>query len=225
VVRLPASRSGDRGDCRMRTVTFKLLAARAQLGTALALFLEDAEPYSIHCLACSSGEVLSGHLAGGEPSFTDLITDYGKAADPRAVERARKQYVNALKHFATRKGEPRYGDEGLLRGFSDNLNDAVLFHAWFDYGQIMRSKPLEAQVFEAWFLSKLGWLAKDYANRVFPGLLISERADQKSILRAAIASAHAEPRFGTSSKTERLPLKLSLGQISDLRALVSTPPT
>lgn len=43
--------------------------ARRQLGTALALFIEDFDPVSVHTLACAGGEVAE-HLArkaGAEP--------------------------------------------------------------------------------------------------------------------------------------------------------------
>lgn len=33
----------------------KAAVARRQLGTALALFLDDSDPISVHCLACGGG--------------------------------------------------------------------------------------------------------------------------------------------------------------------------
>ena len=36
----------------------KLKVARAQLATALDLFIRDKDPYSVQCLACGGGEVL-----------------------------------------------------------------------------------------------------------------------------------------------------------------------
>ena len=48
--------------------------ARRQLGTALALFIEDRDPVSVHTLACAGGEIAE-YLArkkGKEP-FADHI--------------------------------------------------------------------------------------------------------------------------------------------------------
>jgi hypothetical protein len=35
----------------------KIQVARRQLGTALALFIEDLDPISVHTLACAGGEI------------------------------------------------------------------------------------------------------------------------------------------------------------------------
>ena len=38
----------------------KLEIVRAQLGTALHLFILDSDPYSVHALACAASEVVEG---------------------------------------------------------------------------------------------------------------------------------------------------------------------
>jgi predicted HD phosphohydrolase len=40
----------------------KIQVARRQLGTAVALFIEDLDPISVHTLACAGGEIAE-HLA------------------------------------------------------------------------------------------------------------------------------------------------------------------
>jgi hypothetical protein len=48
--------------------------ARRQLGTALALFLEDTDPVSVHALACAGCEIAEylTRKAGEEPFSIDV---------------------------------------------------------------------------------------------------------------------------------------------------------
>ena len=41
-------------------MSIKLSIARAQLGTALSLFLRNKDPFSVHALACGGSEVIEG---------------------------------------------------------------------------------------------------------------------------------------------------------------------
>jgi hypothetical protein len=48
----------------------KAQIARRQLGTALALFIEDLDPVSVHTLACAGGEIAEYAQSGSERSET-----------------------------------------------------------------------------------------------------------------------------------------------------------
>src|SRR5215472_12928401 len=99
----------------------KIEIARRQLGTALALFLQDSDPVSVHTLACAGCEIAE-HLtrkAGEKPfsahallTFPDL--DIGK------IRQLQNQYWNAFKHARTHDGIEREDSE-LLERFGDEV--------------------------------------------------------------------------------------------------------
>ena len=53
----------------------KAQVARRQLGTALALFIDDLDPVSVHCLACGEGEVAETltERAGADPFSANAL--------------------------------------------------------------------------------------------------------------------------------------------------------
>jgi hypothetical protein len=53
----------------------KIVVARAQLVTALDLFVRDKDPISVQCLACGGGEVVEGLAAthGEEPFAMHIL--------------------------------------------------------------------------------------------------------------------------------------------------------
>ena len=56
----------------------KAEVARRQLGAALALFIDDLDPVSVHTLACAGGEVAE-HLtrnSGAEPFTSHVLATF-----------------------------------------------------------------------------------------------------------------------------------------------------
>jgi hypothetical protein len=136
-------------------MTLKIEIARRQLGTALKLYLEDADPVSVHCLAGGACELLE-HLAkkaGAEPFATHILRSHPDLRDIAALHRLQRQYWNAFKH-ATYHGGHERNDEDLLERFTDEQNDHVLFIGWRDYGETTGTLPIEAQVYEMCYLAK-----------------------------------------------------------------------
>ena len=125
----------------------KTQVARRQLGTALALFLEDYDPVSVHTLACAGGEIAE-HLArkAGEQPFTDHVLANFPDFDIKPIRRVQKQYCNPFKHATTQGGNER-DDKDLLERFDDTVNEHALFVGWYDYVRAVGALPLEAQVF------------------------------------------------------------------------------
>ena|SRR5215831_12237491 len=80
--------------------------ARRQLGTALALFLQDCDPVSVHALACAGCEIAE-HLtrkAGEEPFSTHALLTFPDL-DIGKIRRLKNQYWNAFKTaYAARLG-------------------------------------------------------------------------------------------------------------------------
>ena len=80
----------------------KTQVARRHLGTALALFLDDLDPVSVHTLACAGCEVAE-HLtrkAGAKPFSTHALATF-PSLDIQKIRRLQNQYWNAFKHATT----------------------------------------------------------------------------------------------------------------------------
>src|SRR5262245_51610129 len=170
----------------------KIAVARAQLVTALDLFVRDKDPISIQCLACGGGEVVEGLAdAQGEEPFAMHILKHQPDMDRKAIRTRRNQYWNAFKHFFDLKGIVRE-DAELLARFSDVNNDVALFVGWWDYMKVQKRLPIAAQVFQIWWyalneerLSPDADLGK--IRTAFPDLRQQSRAEQKRRLRRSIA--------------------------------------
>ena len=74
----------------------KAKVARRQLGTALALFLEDRDPVSVHMLACAGGE-LADHLAHAKGATP--FSGHALAVVPNSVTGARQVAPDATKRL------------------------------------------------------------------------------------------------------------------------------
>ena len=81
----------------------KAEVARRQLGTALAMFMNDQDPVTVHVLACGAGEIadhLSG-AAGHEPFSTHILKTFPDM-DKGELRRLRTKHWNAFKHATTK---------------------------------------------------------------------------------------------------------------------------
>lgn len=130
----------------------KIDIARAQLGTATALFIRDRDPISVHVLACGACELLEGV---GQVSklevLSALITQLQPEMQLGKVVRLRNQYWNAMKHFYAADKRSVRADAELLADFSDIQNDTVIWEGWHDYQAITGRLPIEAQVLQVWY--------------------------------------------------------------------------
>ena len=191
----------------------KVQVARRQLGTALALFLADCDPVSVHCLACGGGEVAETLTAkaGAEP-FSSHIFATQPQVTPKALKEMRNLYWNAFKHASTRDGVERADLEEMAH-FSDDKNDHVLFIAWHDYMMATRRTPIEAQAFQAWYFAlypeKLDpKVPTEIYETIFPGLTTLPRTEQKAMLRQVIEREQNNPDTMGSPLTDPDPLAL-----------------
>jgi hypothetical protein len=162
ITRPPASFTNINANHRFNSAYFwteamkldKTQIARRQLGTSLALFLEGADPVSVHTLACAGSEIAE-HLtrkAGAEPFSTHALATFPDL-DIKDLRRIRNQYWNAFKHATTFGGVDR-ADEELLERFKDEINDHTLFVGWYDYTLATGVLPIEAQVFQIWYYAR-----------------------------------------------------------------------
>ncbi len=127
--------------------------ARRQLGSALALYLDDRDPVSVHCLACGGCEIAEQLVikAGATP-FRKFTMDAYPAMTDAGFVAIRNKYWNAFKHSTSRKGVER-DDGAILDEFSETANEERLFVGWTDYASAVHSLPIEAQVYNTWFLA------------------------------------------------------------------------
>jgi hypothetical protein len=191
----------------------KTQVARRHLGTALALFLEDCDPVSVHTLACAGCEVAE-HLtrkAGKEPFSTHALATF-PSLDIGKIRRVQNEYWNAFKHATTRDGLDR-ADEALLASFDDEANNHTLFVGWHDYMLATGSLPPEAQVFQIWYFALYPDKLDPNVDRTpfthtFPDLKGKSWPERKKVLRGKIAAARNDSDLMGDPQTDARPLIL-----------------
>jgi hypothetical protein len=198
----------------MQAPPTKLDVARRQLGTALALFLEDSDPVSVHVLACGGGEIAEqlAEAEGGAPFRSHLLAN-NPSLDAKKLREIRNRHWNAFKHATKHNGRPREDGE-LIAAFSDSANDHHLFIGWYDYGTAAGRLPIEAQAFQVWYLALYPEKQSPHPDHahctaLFPNLPRMSRPQQKARLRDEIAKARSLPDVMFDPLTERGYLILS----------------
>lgn len=191
--------------------------ARRQLGTALALFIADDDPVSVHCLACGGGEIADylAHAAN-EKTFRQHALEVHSDMKPKELQILRNKYWNAMKHALTLDGKVR-SDEDLMADFDDSHNDHVLFVGWYDYASAVGRLPIEAQVFQIWYFANFPEkLAEEFPattfEEFFPAIRNLKRSEKKRLLRRQIEYAKKNNGVMAHDKTERR--KLVLGRLA-----------
>ena len=194
----------------------KLGVARAQLGTALHLFIHDKDPLSVQALACGGGELIEGlaNTSNIATFSTHILSTYPEM-DEGKVRKLKNQYWNAIKHYYRQNQRSVRDDSALMDTFSDSANDAALWVGWYDYMLVVGKLPIEAQVFQMW------WYAKN-ENKLAPGVdptpfrsmfpAIGEalRRTQKLLLRQAVERYTHNAELNDDPRTERESLVVSV---------------
>lgn len=190
----------------------KLQIARAQLGTALHLFIRDKDPISVHALACGGYEIVEGlaKQAGVKPIVTHLLA-LNPELNVKEMVKLRNQYWNCFKHYYKPDQSTVRDDEELFATFSDTANDAALYLGWQDYANVAGKMPIEAQVFHIWwcaiYIEKLvPGTDLESVMRVFPDIGKNERQEQKRRLRRAVEKYRKDKAVMADPRTEKFPL-------------------
>ena len=201
----------------MRPQLSKIEIARRQLGTALAMHIAEQDPVSVHVLACGGCEIAEQLAMNAQRTpFRAFVFDSHPEMDERQHKTIRNKFWNVFKHARTVGGQLR-DDDALLEHFTMAENDVRLFSGWFDYAQAAGAMPIEAQVFNTWFLAlDLAKFADDFDQDFiadlateFPGLATMPYADQRQQLRDAIGRWKGDRRLADSPLTDCRPLILS----------------
>jgi hypothetical protein len=201
----------------------KIRIARAQLGTALELFIRDKDPISVQTLACGGSEIIEGlNQQADNPTLSTHILKNFPEIEFGKIKKLRNQYWNAIKHFYQQDGKTARNDDDLMADFTDKANDAVLFMGWLDYLLLKKRLPIEAQVFQVW------WYATNPESMnpdidptpwqsVFPNIEGQSRQEQKRRLRIAVEKWRTDKNILGDPRTELEPLCVGASQ-SDLRS-------
>jgi hypothetical protein len=187
--------------------------ARRQLGTALALYLNDNDPVAVHCLACGGGEIAEflTRQAKQKPFIEHIIATFPERK-AREIRILRNQYWNAFKHATDKEGNKRE-DLTLLAQFTDEQNDHALFIGWYDYMLAVGALPIEAQAHQTWYFAKYPeklnqGVDKDRYEKLFPNIGKLPRAEQKQRLCEAIKCARQDDAVMHHIGTDPRPLIL-----------------
>lgn len=193
----------------------KLAAARRQIGTALALYLDDKDPVSVHCLACGGGEI-AYRLAARRPEglkawYSGMIDDVPQL-DEKSLMAQRNKTWNAFKHATDRKNNLR-NDTDLLSQFSDQHNDELLFVALFDYSVAAGEMPIEGYAYMLWYLAMYPGYSgvpelDEVAAGFFPLLQPEKRKKSKASLRRFIVKQKKNNVIAHKVKVENRALVL-----------------
>ena len=184
---------------------------RRLLGTSTQLFLDDADPVSVHCLAASAAEH-GEHLTiemGGEPFKSHVFTTFPDLNE-KGLKRLRNRYWTVIEHSHDLKNKP-FDVKTELAEFNDSSNDAVLFCGWYDFMMCGYPIPAEVQVFQLWFFriypNSLN-PEKEFEFEAFSDLKSLDRSAQKQRLRQEIEKALHRSGIIDNIMTDRRPLIL-----------------
>lgn len=188
----------------------KLAVGRAQIGTALDLFIRDRDPVSVHSLAAAGCAVIDGLAeAAGSFRMVDQTVSTNPGMTARQFYELRNQFWNAFKHVSTQSGTVR-NDGDLISQFSDFNNDIILFVGWHDYMLLTKRLPVEAQVFQVWWYgvnpSRIDPNAYNPSLELFPGIADVDRREQKRRLARAVEKWRKQREITDADMTEKIAL-------------------
>lgn len=181
---------------------------RRLLGAGTQLFINDADPFTVHCLTCSAGEhaaFLARSVSG--TTFNDHIAVTFPEKGIEDIRKLRNQYWTPIKHASSHGGKPKDVEKELF-GFSDADNDHMLFVVWYDYMMSDAPLPIEAQVFQIWYFEmypeKLDpqYVLAEGRTQVFPEIQTKPRSEQKRELRKCCAFYRDDKDLMSHPKTD-----------------------
>lgn len=183
----------------------KLDSARRQLITAIRLFFEDGDTVSVYSLASNAWEIIDVLcMKAAVKSFSKQVQENMQ------VGHTLKYYINEpCRNFFKHANQDPNPDHSIE--LSDANVQAVLFLAVEDYMRYRQRGPVEAQVFQAWFIAVFPEkLADDlasqskleYARLAFPGISALSLPDQIKMGREMLDAACKDVELAADPKTE-----------------------
>ncbi len=123
----------------------KLDAAKRQLETAIRLYFNDADPISVHTLACAAHGILSdiNKKHGGRPmivSDSRVMDEYKK--------KVRQKLLEAKNHFKHANNDP-----DAVIDFNPEVNEYFILDACIKYKELTGEFAPYLIIFWGWFVS------------------------------------------------------------------------
>ncbi|XVJ96776.1 hypothetical protein NLY09_14320 (plasmid) [Burkholderia vietnamiensis] len=183
----------------------KIDAARRQLTTAIRLFFDGGDRVSVYSLASNAWEVVDVLCtSAGVESFSK------QARENLPAGHTLKYYINepCRNFFKHAEQDPNPDSSVELR--EDNVA-AILFMAVEDYIRLRQGGPIEAQVFQAWFIAVFPEKITDEpvaqsklesARLAFPDIATLATSDRIEMGRRVLEVARSDSALAADPKTE-----------------------
>lgn len=188
-------------------VASPLVVARSQLLTAIDLFFNDRDPFSVHALAGNAREILESlcSLAAVEP-ITELFLRDHPHKPKRDIYAALNLYRNCFRNVG-KTWEERKDGQTILKQFDDSKNEYLLYICVEDYLRLRGSSPFPMQVFHAWFFALHVDLISSACSRrkfvnLFPDVSEMNRYQQKRAALFVIHRSCDDPHVLANPQTE-----------------------
>ena len=175
----------------------KLDAAERQIITAVKLFFDGGDRISTYALGAAAREVTTTLCQRrGITSFLDDVQQEFPELSSKELLRLASRHAAFFKH-ADR--DP----DAVLTDFSEEEVESVLFTAAHDFGRLCGGKPVEAQVFEAWYLAlHLVDTLPDRLAEIFPDIKSVPRDQQVELGRKCLVWAATQAEFKMHYSTD-----------------------
>jgi hypothetical protein len=184
----------------------KIDAAKRQLITAIRLFFEGGDPVSVYSLASNAWEVVDVFCTNaGVESFSK------QARENLPTGHTLRYYINEPCRNFFKHAEQDPDPESSVELREANVA-ALLFLAVEDYIRFRRGGPVEAQVFQLWFIAvfpekvtegdPVAQPKLESAKLAFPGIATLASSDKIAMGRQVLEAARKDAWLAADPKTE-----------------------
>ncbi len=184
----------------------KIDAARRQLITAIRLFFDGGDPVSVYTLASNAWEVIDVLCtSAGVDSFSK------QARENLPAGRTLKYYINEPCRNFFKHAQQDPNPSSAVELVDANVA-GILFFAAEDYMRLRQGGPVEAQVFQAWFIAvapdkvteddPVAQSTLELAKLLFPDITTLALSDQVEMGRRVLDAASKDADLAAAPKTE-----------------------
>ncbi|WP_116135702.1 hypothetical protein [Trinickia diaoshuihuensis] len=184
----------------------KIAAVRRQLVTAIRLFFDGGDPVSVYTLASNAWEIIDVLCTN---AGVDSFSKQARENLPRG--HTLTYYVNQPCRNFFKHAEQDPNPESSVELREDNVA-AILFLAVEDYIRFREGGPVEAQVFQLWFIAvfpekvaegdQAAQSILESARLVFPGIASLALSHQIEIGRQVLEAMRKDAELAADPKTE-----------------------
>jgi hypothetical protein len=184
----------------------KIDAARRQLITAIRLFFDGGDPVSVYSLASNAWEVIDVLCTSvGVESLSK------QARENLPAGHTLKYYINEPCRNFFKHAEQDPNADSVVELLEANVA-AILFLAVEDYIRFRQGGPVEAQVFQLWFIAvfpekvteddPVAQSKLESAKLTFPGIATLASSDKLKMGRQVLEAARKDAGLAADPKTE-----------------------